>query len=162
MKNVLTALLIIFTSSLVAQVTHTSDLFLELKKQDSLFFERGFNTCDMVYLDQAIHTDLVFYHDQSGIQDRATFFENTKRYLCSNPTSKPIRKLQEGSLEVFPMYANGKLYGAIQHGIHFFYIRESGKPDAKTGVARFTHLYLLIDGQWKLKEVLSYDHQPAQ
>jgi hypothetical protein len=40
-----------------------------------------------------------------------------------------------------------------------FYIREKGKPDQHTSSARFTHLYLLDNGNWLLKEVLSYDHQ---
>jgi len=30
---------------------------------------------------------------------------------------------------VFPLYNNGALYGAIQHGIHNFFIREAGKED---------------------------------
>lgn len=158
-KHCLYILIFISVAPLYSQVATDSELFLELKKQDSLFFARGFNDCDMEYLEGVIHPDLVFYHDQSGIQDRKVFFENTKKYLCANPDKKPIRKLEEGSLSVFPMYSNGQLYGAIQHGIHYFYMRESGKPDVKTGVARFTHLYLLIDGQWKLKEVLSYDHK---
>jgi hypothetical protein len=161
MKTLYTSFLIAFSvSPLFAQVSTDSELFLDLKKQDSLFFARGFNDCDMAYLEEVIHPDLVFYHDQSGIQGREKFFENTKKYLCGNPDLKPIRKLKEGSLEVFPMYSNGELYGAIQHGVHYFYLREPGKQDLKTGVARFTHLYLLVDGKWKLKEVLSYDHQP--
>ncbi|MEQ8523163.1 hypothetical protein [Gracilimonas sp.] len=57
------------------------------------------------------------------------------------------------------MKDNGELYGAIQRGEHEFYILEPGKEMYKTGFARFTHLWLLEDGEWILKRVLSYDHK---
>ena len=140
------------------QVTGSFGLFQTLRKQDSIFFERSFNRCDFDYLKNAIHRDLVFYHDQGGIQNRKTFLENTKKNLCSNPDKKPIRKLESGSLEIFPLKENGVLYGAIQSGIHEFYIREPGKEDLLTSKARFTHVWLLQGDRWLLKEVLSFDH----
>ena len=153
-------ILLTILSSRVAngQVAKNSEIFLALKKQDSIFFERSFNLCDLEYLDKATHKDLVFYHDQSGIQDKKTFLENTKKYICSDSTKKPIRRVEAESLEVFPMYNNGVLYGAIQSGIHDFYIREKDKADIHTSRAKFTHLYLLDNGNWVLKEVLSFDH----
>jgi len=111
------------------QVAKNSELFLALKKQDSIFFERSFNLCDFEYLNKAIHQDLIFYHDQSGIQNRAIFIANTKKYICGDTIKKPIRKVEEESLEVFPLYNDGILYGAIQGGIHDFYIREKNKAD---------------------------------
>lgn len=143
------------------QVAKNSEIFLTLKKQDSIFFERSFNLCDLEYLDKSVHKDLIFYHDQSGIQTRAVFIENTKKYICGDTIKKPIRKVVVESLEVFPMYNNGVLYGAIQSGIHDFYIREKNKADVHTGSAKFTHLYLLENGKWLLKEVLSFDHNPT-
>ncbi|WP_284653326.1 nuclear transport factor 2 family protein [Flavobacterium terrisoli] len=153
--------LLISTTVIKAQVSKTSELFLTMKKVDSTFFERGFNQCDLDYLDKTIHKDLMFYHDKGGVQDRKTFFERTKQNLCSTPNKKPIRKVIPESLEVFPMYDNGVLYGVIQNGIHEFYIREPNKADVITGIAKFTHLYLLIDGKWLLKEVFSFDHNSA-
>jgi hypothetical protein len=39
------------------------------------------------------------------------------------------------------------------------YIREKNKVDVHTSRAKFTHLYLLENGNWLLKEVvLSFDH----
>ena len=145
------------------QVAKNSEIFLTLKKQDSIFFERSFNLCDLEYLNKAVHKDLVFYHDQSGIQNKNVFIENTKKYICGDTIRKPIRKVVAESLEVFPMYNNGVLYGAIQSGIHDFYIREKNKADVHTSRAKFTHLYLLESGNWLLKEVLSFDHnQPSK
>lgn len=145
--------------SAIAQTDKNSGLFIELKKQDSIFFERGFNQCDLDYLESRIAEDLKFYHDQSGFQDKSSFFENTQKYICSDTEKKPIRKVDTNSLEVFPLYNNGKLYGAIQKGIHYFYLREMGKDDVWTSTAKFTHIWVLDNEIWKLSEVLSYDHQ---
>lgn len=158
-KQFLTIAAIVFSMCIAcAQEAKNSELFLTLKKQDSIFFERAFNHCDFEYLNKTIHKDLIFFHDQSGIQNRNDFIENTKKYICSSPNQKPIRKVEENSLEVYPLYNNGKLYGAIQSGIHDFYIREPNKADVQTSRALFTHVWLLENGGWQLKEVLSFDH----
>lgn len=142
-----------------AQVDKNSDLFIELKTQDSTLFELGFNQCDLEYLKNHISDDLKFYHDQSGFQNRDDFLENTQKYICSDSGKKPIRKVDANSLEVFPLYNNGKLYGAIQKGVHHFYLKENGNVDLWTSTAKFTHVWLLDNGIWKVGEVLSYDHQ---
>lgn len=148
-----------FVHMAYAQVQENSSFFLELKSQDSVFFERGFNRCDLNYLKEKVADDLRFYHDQGGFQDKTKFLENTANNICGPGDKKPIRKVDAESLEVFPMSSDGKLYGAIQTGIHHFYLREKGKEDLWTSTAKFTHLWILEEGTWKLKEVLSYDHQ---
>lgn len=158
-RILLTLLLLSLAITSKAQVDENSELFLALKKLDSIFFERGFNQCDFEYLEKRISADLKFYHDQSGFQDRKTFFENTKKYICSNPDKKPIRKIEKASLVVFPLHDNGVLYGAIQNGIHHFYIREIGKEDLWTSTAKFTHVWILENNAWKISKVLSYNHQ---
>ncbi|MGE0931730.1 serine hydrolase domain-containing protein [Peijinzhouia sedimentorum] len=160
-KQILLSLLFIsfLWSNANAQIDNNSSLFIDLKKQDSTLFERVFNQCDLDYLDDHITDDLKFYHDQSGFQDKAIFLYNTKKYICSNAVQKPIRKIEETSLEVYPLYNNGILYGAIQKGIHHFYLRERDKDDIWTSTAKFTHVWLVHDQIWKLSEALSYDHQ---
>ena len=144
--------------------TDTKEISLhdELAKQDALFFQRGFNECDMAYLDATISPDLKFYHDKSGFQDKALFMQNTQKYICSDMAHKPVRKLVADSLSTFPLYRDNILYGAIQHGRHQFYLREMGKPDQLTGAARFTSVWLKKGDDWQLSDVLSYDHQPAE
>src|SRR5690554_5052170 len=94
-KTIIFAVVTVVCSTLQsnAQVDKNSVLFKTLKKQDSIFFEKGFNQCDLEYLDNHIAEDLKFYHDQSGFQDKKSFFDNTKKYICSNPDKKPIRKV---------------------------------------------------------------------
>ncbi len=155
-------LLFILLGSLLsakAQLAKTDSLFLALKKQDSIFFERSFNLCDLDYLNKTTHPELVFFHDQGGMQHKVEFLAAVKNNICGNPGQKPIRKPVPESLEVFPLYSNGNLYGVIQTGIHDFYIRENGKADRHTSRAKFTHVWLLDNGKWLLREVLSYDHK---
>jgi CubicO group peptidase (beta-lactamase class C family) len=158
MKESITIIFLLVAILAHAQIDENTELFKTLKVQDSTFFERGFNRCDLDFLGNHIAGNLKFYHDQSGFQDRKAFFENTEKYICSNSDKKPIRKVDVNSLEVFPLYNDGNLYGAIQKGIHHFYLRESGKEDIWTSTAKFTHIWVLESKTWKLSEVLSYDH----
>ena len=157
-KIIIVVLILSASGKLNAQVPKDSDLFRTLKTQDSIFFDRAFNHCDINYLENAIDKDLTFYHDKSGIQNREVFLANTKKNICGDTLRKPIRKVDEQSLEVFPMYNNNILYGALQTGIHSFYRRERGKEDVFSGKAKFIHLYLLVNDKWILKEVISFDH----
>ncbi len=156
--------LILFLSiaNLNAQIDKNSPLFIELKKQDSIFFERGFNNCDIPYLEKSVDDNLKFYHDNGGFQDKKLFLERTKQNICGNPNQKPIRKVIENSLEVFPLYNNGELYGAIQSGEHRFFIREKGKQDALSGQAKFTTVWTKKNGNWVMSDILSYDHGDAK
>ncbi|MGI9653529.1 serine hydrolase [Chryseobacterium sp. RLHN22] len=151
-------ILLFSITNLNAQIDKNSPLFIELKKQDSLFFDRGFNNCDIAYLEKSVDNNLKFYHDNGGFQDKKLFLERTKQNICSNSAQKPIRKVIENSLEVFPLYNNGELYGAIQSGEHQFFIREKNKEDALGGQAKFTTIWTKKDGNWIMSDILSYDH----
>ncbi|SMC45302.1 serine hydrolase [Moheibacter sediminis] len=162
-KRILLSLVFIsLTLNLNAQIATDSPLFLELKKEDSLFFERGFNQCDIKYMESRVSADLKFYHDVGGFQDRKVFLERTKNNICGNSIQKPVRKLQPETLEVFALYNDGVLYGAIQSGIHHFYIREKGKEDVYGGTAKFTSVWTKENNIWKLTDILSYDHQEVK
>ncbi|SDD24067.1 MULTISPECIES: nuclear transport factor 2 family protein [Kordiimonas] len=142
-----------------AQVSRDSELFTTLKALDDALFERSFNQCESAVLENIVSDDFEFYHDSGGFENsKASFIETVEKNICSNPAQKPIRKLVEGSLEVFPLYGNGVLYGAIQRGEHEFYIREADKPLRHTSSARFTHVWIKEGDSWMLKRVLSYDH----
>lgn len=151
-----------FVQDVNAQVEKSSELFQVLTKADSLLFEEGFNKCNLSAVEGAVYTDFEFYHDQNGVQNRAEFFDVFKESICSSPDRKPIRQLVPGSLEVFRLKNNGQTYGAIQKGEHQFYIKEPNKELYLTSTGKFTHLWVLDHGKWKLKRGLSYDHkQPS-
>ncbi|MEM8507346.1 MAG: hypothetical protein AAF717_05930 [Bacteroidota bacterium] len=85
---------------LVAPQSREEGLFMELKKHDSLFFERDFNQCDLVHLNKHIADDLDFYHDQVGIQNRSDFFQSMQENIGTNSGIQPVRKLVENRLKV--------------------------------------------------------------
>jgi hypothetical protein len=93
-------LLALLISALIAdaQVKKDSDLFRQFVALDSTFFERGFNQCDIAYLEAHVAKDLRFFHDKSGFQDRSIFLENTRKYICPATGPKPIRKVDPNSL----------------------------------------------------------------
>ena len=144
-----------------AQVATDSALFLTMEKQDSLLFERGFNQCDMTYLESISHKDLKAYYEEGEAQSREKFFEDVRKYHCED-AKKSIRKVDPKSLEVFSLYDNGVLYGAVQSGSISLYQQEPGKPDVLTGTSKFTHVWLLENGKWLLKEVMSFSYQEVK
>jgi len=54
------------------------------------------------------------------------------------------------------------MYGVTQTGVHRFYALEPGKSEYFTSRAKFTHLWKLENGEWKLLRSLSYDHQETE
>lgn len=155
-------IMVLLGGSLHAQIAKNSALFLALQQEDSIFFERGFNRCDLDYLEKKVTDNLKFYHDNGGFQDKKLFLERTKQNICGNMNQKMIRKVVANSLEVFPLYDNGQLYGAIQSGTHLFYIREPNKADVCVGQAKFTTVWTMKNGNWMMDDILSYDHKEPE
>ena len=146
--------------SLTAQVDTNSEVYKVLKANDSLLFECAFNKCELQYLDQLIAEDLEFYHDIGGVQNsKEEFVQDMKNGIC-NPNNKTTsrRELVEGSLKIFPLKDNGELYGALQNGSHKFFEITDGKEVAGS-LAKFSHLWIIDDGKWILKRVISFDHK---
>ena len=145
--------------SLNAQSNEYSEVYKTLKANDSLIFERAFNHCELQHLEYLIPEDFEFYHDKAGILDcKEAFIKVMQDGICnSNNTTKSTRELV-GNLEVFPLYNNGKLYGALQNGIHKFFETTNGNKVAGS-TAKFSHLWILENDKWYLKRVISFDHQ---
>jgi hypothetical protein len=133
----------------------------KIMQQDSLFWIT-YNTCDTAANRHFFEKEVEFYHDKSGVTHGVEALSAAlKNNLCSNNNFRLRREPVSGSLQVFPMHNNGAVYGAIISGEHLFYISENGKPERLDGRARFTHLWLLKNGDWKMARILSYDHKPA-
>ncbi|WP_224482649.1 class A beta-lactamase-related serine hydrolase [Robertkochia aurantiaca] len=151
---------ILFISVQVAhtQVKSDTGLFQQIMKADSLLFDAGFNNCDIQALSGVVSDSITFYHDQSGItQGKNAFMETTRKNICGI-SYRPLRKLLPEYTEVYALKRNGKVYAAIQKGIHEFYARERAGDTYLTSTALFTHLWLKQDEDFVLQTVLSYDH----
>jgi len=144
-----------------AQVSDDSEVYKALKTKDSLLFNVGFNSCNLGQFENLIAEDLEFYHDKSGVTNSMSQFMDVMKTGICNPTNafKVRRELIKGSIKVFPLYDNGVLYGAIQEGEHRFFEKNNDQPEKVGSIAKFTHLWILDNNEWKLKRVLSYDHQ---
>ncbi len=147
-------------SDFKAQEQPNSALFKAIMAQDSLLFQVGFNTCDITQFETILHPKFEFYHDKSGRSQRKKFLKDLKNGLCNSPeTYQSRRELDLESVEIFPLYDKGILYGAVQNGIHSFYETMAGGEERFASTAKFTHIWILENGMWKLKSGISFDHQ---
>jgi hypothetical protein len=138
-----------------------SELFDVLKEKDRLLFKLGYDECDEAQLNLLTSDDFEFYHDKGGVTNSKTDFIESMKELCTL-AYKPTRELVQGTLRIFPLYDNDTLYGAVQTGEHEFYALEEGKPRYLTSTAKFTTVWVLEQGEWKMRRVLSYDHQTPE
>lgn len=153
LKTALTTLIIIVTYNLNAQNKEESEVFNTLKKADSLLFDVGFNKCYLPQVEQLVADDIEFYHDRDGItKSKEKFIASIKDNLCNSGKNIIKRELDKSSFKVFPLYRDGKIYGAIQNGSHSF-----GQTQAE-----YSHLWLIQKNEWKLSRVLSYNHHTVQ
>ena len=157
MKKLFTILSILLTTfSAFAQVDKNSDLYKTILSKDSLLFDVGFNTCDIKQFENLLSDSLKFYHDKDGISDKIKFLTDLKNGICNNQTHRQVQRfLVKESTEIFPLYKNGVLYGAVQNGEHKF----SEKRESQGGIAKFTNVWQLENGEWKLTTSFSFDHQ---
>lgn len=143
-----------------AQVEKNSALYKTILSKDSLLFNIGFNTCNSTQFENLLTKDFEFHHDKNGIADKSKFLNDFKNGLCKSPaTYQSRRELVKESTEIYPLYKNKVLYGAIQKGNHRFYETISGQAEVYAGSAKFTSVWLLENEEWKLSRSLSYDHQ---
>ncbi|MFT4802614.1 MAG: hypothetical protein ACI93N_002394, partial [Flavobacteriaceae bacterium] len=154
--------LLLLTTLISAQIDTSTTLYKTIKEKDSLLFNIGFNTCDITPFKKLVSDNFEFYHDKAGITNsKSKFIEGIENGLCKLDY-KPKRVLDKKALEIYPLKQNGVLYGVIQNGIHRFYAIEKNKEEYLTSVAKFTHLWILENGTWKLKRGLSYDHKDVE
>ncbi|MET0759350.1 MAG: serine hydrolase [Flavobacterium sp.] len=147
---------IIFNANSKAQVDKNIDLYKTILSRDSLLFNVGFNTCDISQFEKLLSKNLKFYHDRDGISDRKKFLFDLKNGLCKNPETRQVKRiLVKESTKIFPLYKNGILYGALHQGEHLFFEKKENQP----GIAKFTNVWELENGDWKLTTSLSFDHQ---
>lgn len=159
-KHLILIILLLVTSLLTAQIDIKSDLYKTIISKDSLLFNLGFNTCDINQFENLLSEKFEFFHDKDSISNKEQFLHNLRNGLCISPTTfQSRRELLPESTEIYPLYKREKLYGAIQVGVHQFFETIENRKEVFGSSAKFTHLWLLENGVWKLTKSLSYDHQ---
>ena len=153
----LSIFLLLFSTGANAQLNQSDTLYKTILEKDSLLFSVGFNTCDISQFENLLSDKLVFMHDKDGVSNKQQFLNNIKNGLCKNPSVRQVKRvLQKESVTVYPLYKNGVLYGAVQNGSHLFYDPTGSTP----GIAKFSNVWQLENGSWKLAISSSYDHTP--
>ncbi len=161
-KHFLLILPVLLTAARLPAQDNDRQLAALILEKDSLFWHT-YNTCDIKGSKAFFSDSVEFYHDKGGITlglDALT--ASLENGLCKQPEEFQLRReAVPGTVKVFPMKKSGVIYGAIISGEHYFYINKKGEPERRDGWAKFTHLWLKQNGEWKMTRVLSYDHAPA-
>lgn len=158
-KHYLIFSLLFFSIISGAQVDQRSELYKAIMCQDSLLFDIGFNTCNILQFESLLSEKFEFFHDKSGVSDRKKFLKDLKNGLCGNPDSYQARReLIPANTEIFALYDDGILYGAIQEGVHQFFEKQTGEPERFGSSAKFTHVWILENDVWRLSKSLSFEH----
>lgn len=157
MKKQFVALCLLLTAyAATAQVDQHSELYKTILAKDSLLFDIGFNTCNIKQFENLLSDSLKFYHDKDGISNKAKFLTDLKNGICNAQANRRVKRtLVKERTEIFSLYKNGVLYAAIQNGEHLF----SEKRESQAGIARFTNIWQLENGEWKLATSFSFNHQ---
>jgi hypothetical protein len=146
----------------IARAADAPDAAIAAVAERERVFWKSYNDCAVADMPALIAEDVEFYHDRGGITlGRDALVESVRKNLCSNPDFRIRREEVPGTVRVFALEKDGVVYGAVVSGEHTFDIVEKGKAPVRDGLARFTTLWLLRDGAWRMSRVLSYDHGPA-
>ncbi|MEE7560881.1 DUF4440 domain-containing protein [Xanthomonas sp. Kuri4-2] len=129
----------------------------QVRAADTRFWQ-AYNACDLVRIGPLLTPDVEFYHDKGGLTaSRDAVVTSLRRGPCGDPHMHLRREATAGSLAFHPL-AGGY---ALLSGTHRFYVQDGRTPERLDGQARFTTLWKLDAGTWRLHRVLSYDHGPV-
>lgn len=165
-KKFVAAGLVAFSSIFaLCGLSHAQDAVAELRQtirsRDAAFWT-AYNACDVDSMATFFTDDVEFYHDKGGpTVGLANLVSSFHKFCESQKVTRIRREGVKDTVQIFPMKNGDTLYGAVISGQHNFYLYETGKNERLDGLARFTHLWLLRDGIWKMSRILSFDHGPA-
>ena len=158
-KYPLTALMILLTGSLLTCFSQQSgELYDQIAKMDSLYFSAQ-NECNLEKYAYYLSEDFEFFHDKGGFTASKDDEMKGMAIFCGKEqrARQPLRReLIKGSLKVYPM----DNYGALQFCDHTFHLQINDGTEKVVGSGKMTALWKLINNEWKLTRVVSYDHQP--
>ena len=125
-------------------------LYNTIAHLDSEMFD-AFNNRDISVLQTFLSEELEFYHDFGGVTNYNQNIEAFKKTFAND------RKLRRElvSMEVNPI----KDFGAVQTGVHRFYVTEKGQKEKLSSEAKFVNLWQNKNSVWKITRIISYGHR---
>lgn len=152
------------THPVVSGPAASAALTAELTALDRRLFELVFDRQDDAALRALLAKDFQFHHDKSGMgtfTSPEAFVAAIRQNFERRATGENVRARREPVASSEEVYALAQ-HGAIHTGLHRFYGLEAGKPDRLRETGRFFHVWHRSEGSWKLSQVYSYDHRPAE
>ncbi|WP_313103936.1 nuclear transport factor 2 family protein [Brevundimonas sp.] len=132
-----------------------------IAERDAVLFTTMFDRCDPAALADLVTDDLEFYHDRGGLTaTRAAFVTDYARGCEARKAPdawRSRRELVPGTMKVYAIPG----IGAVEEATHLFYERQGEGPETLVGRARFSMLWRLEDGHWRLARAFSIDHAAA-
>tara|TARA_R110002167_G_scaffold21029_10_gene76579 strand:- start:1782 stop:2270 length:489 start_codon:yes stop_codon:yes gene_type:complete len=154
------AALVLIQSPPVA-LTDSPELTALIADRDTTLFHVMFDQCDPAALADLVTEDIEFYHDRGGLTaTRASFVDDYATGCTARQAPDAFRSRRElvpGTLKVYAIPG----VGAVEEGSHLFYERQGDGPEHLVGRARFSVLWRLEDGHWRLARAFSIDHAAA-
>lgn len=160
MRAIITLFLSLFYVSFYCQ--SKTDILQEIQTLDAEFW-KSYNSCSTKNMTKYVCNDIEFYHDKGGITlGKKNLINSIKTNLCSNKNYKIRKELIKGTEHFSILYEQGTPYGLLHSGEHLFLLTINNNKEYADGKAKFVHLWLLENNQWKMKRIYSYDHQSIQ
>ena len=130
--------------------------------RDTALFDTMFNRCDPTALADLVTADVEFYHDKGGAMIGRDAFVADYRKGCEARKApdawRSRRELVAGSARVYPIPG----VGAVEEGAHVFYERRGDGPETLVGRARFSILWRLEGGEYRMARTFSIDHSAVE
>jgi hypothetical protein len=130
----------------------STELYNTIASLDSAMFD-AFNNRDISVLQTFLSEELEFYHDFGGVTNYTQNIEAFKKTFASDRILR--RALVTGMMEIHPI----KDFGAVQTGVHRFYVTEKGQKEKLSSEANFVNLWQNRNGVWKIAKIISYGHR---
>lgn len=132
-----------------------------IAERDAVLFATMFDRCDPAALADLVSDDLEFYHDRGGLTATRTAFIADYAKGCEARKApnawRSRRELVPGTMKIYAIPG----VGAVEEASHLFYERQGDGPETLVGRARFSMLWRLENGHWRLARAFSIDHAPA-
>jgi ketosteroid isomerase-like protein len=147
-------LLPIFLLLCLATVANAATGEQAVRAADARYWQ-AYNTCDMAVMGELMTDDVEFYHDKTGLTaGKTAVLDSLRNGPCADPAMHLRREAVDASLQFHPL-AGGF---ALLSGTHRFYVRRGSEPEHLDGQAEFMNVWQSVDGQWRMRRILSYAH----
>ena len=152
------ALAVAQTPAPAAAIPDEAALAPIIAERDAVLFATMFDRCDPAALADLVSDDLEFYHDRGGLTATRTAFIADYAKGCEARKApnawRSRRELVPGTMKIYTIPG----VGAVEEASHLFYERQGDGPETLVGRARFSMLWRLEDGHWRLARAFSIDH----